>query len=65
MKQLGYTSCLADPDVWFRADTRPEDGFKYYSYMLLYVDDILAVHHDATTIIKEVDRFFKMKSGQS
>jgi hypothetical protein len=63
MKQLGYTSCMADPDVWFRADTRPDDGFQYYSYMLLYVDDILAIHHNATTIINEVDKFFKMKSG--
>ena len=63
MKQLGYTSCLANPDVWLRAETRPDDGFKYYSYILLYVDDILAVHHDAVSAIKEIDRFFMMKPG--
>jgi Reverse transcriptase (RNA-dependent DNA polymerase) len=63
MRQLGYTSCLADPDVWLRAETRPDDGFKYYLYMLLYIDDILAINHDAMSLINEVDRFFKMKAG--
>jgi Reverse transcriptase (RNA-dependent DNA polymerase) len=63
MRQLGYTSCMADPDVWLRAEPRPDDRFKYYSYLLLYADDILAINHDSTSVIKEIDRFFKMKSG--
>ena len=63
MKQLGYTSCMADPDVWYRAETRPEDSFKYYAYVLLYVDDILAVHHDGVAAIREIDKYFKMKPG--
>jgi hypothetical protein len=32
-------------------------------YLLLYVNDILAINHDATSVIKEIDRFLKMKSG--
>jgi hypothetical protein len=51
MRQLGYVSCLADPDVWLCPETRPDDGFKYYSYILLYVDDILAINHDAMALI--------------
>ena len=35
MRQLGYTSCKADPDVWMKPEIRPEDGFKYYAYALL------------------------------
>ena len=37
---LGFRSCLADPDVWFKATTK-EDGSKVYSYILVYTDDIL------------------------
>ena len=35
MSALGYTSCLADRDLWLKAEVRPEDGHKYYSYILL------------------------------
>ena len=63
MRHLGYKSCLADPDVWYKSETRPEDGFGYYSYMLLYVDDVLAIHHNAEEPLRELDRFFKMKEG--
>ena len=31
MRNLGYSSCLADPDLWFKEDTRPSDGLKYYA----------------------------------
>jgi hypothetical protein len=41
MPQMGYTSCKADPDLWYKAETRPDDNFKYYAYILCHVDDIL------------------------
>jgi hypothetical protein len=63
MKTLGYVPCQADPDVWFRPETRPKDGHQYYSYILLYVDDVLCVHHEALGMIKKIDRYFKMKPG--
>ncbi len=46
MHQMGYTSCKADPDLWYKAETRPADSFRYYAYILCNVDDILCVHHD-------------------
>ena len=36
---MGYTSCKADPDLWLKAVTRPEDNVHYYAYILCYVDD--------------------------
>jgi hypothetical protein len=30
-----------------KAETRPDDGVLYWSYILIYVDDILYVHHDS------------------
>ena len=43
--------------------TQLSDEFQYYAYLLLYVDDILAIHHDGESAIKEIGRFFKMKPG--
>jgi len=63
MRTLGYQPCLADPDLWYKSQVRPDDGFHYYSYMLLYVDDCLAIHHDATTALNDLDKFFMMKKG--
>jgi hypothetical protein len=28
MHQMGYTSCKADPDLWYKAETRPADNFR-------------------------------------
>jgi hypothetical protein len=43
--------------------TRPEDGFQYYAYVLICVDDILAVSHDALGDLNKIDLYFKMKKG--
>ncbi len=29
MHEMGYTSCKADPDLWLKAVTRPEDNVHY------------------------------------
>ena len=63
MRNLGYLSCLADPYFWFKKETRPSDGDKYYTYFLLYVDGCLVIHHSADTALHELDNFFKMKAG--
>ena len=35
------TICLSNPMV------RPDDGFFYHEYFLIYVDDVMVIHHDA------------------
>ena len=42
---LGYKSSIADPDVYLKPCKRP-DGTKYYSYLIIYVDDVLCIHHN-------------------
>ena len=61
MGTLGYKSCLADQDLWYKPMTR-DDGYQYYAYALLYVDDVLIVHHDGLSALREIDKFFKMKA---
>ena len=63
MRHLGYTSCLADPDLWYRPMVRPEGNNNYYSYVLLYVDDCLCICHDAEAEIHKIDKLFTMKKG--
>ena len=29
IKQMGYTSCLADSDLWIKVEVRPDDGEEY------------------------------------
>ena len=61
MKRLGYTPCLDDPDLWYKAEVIPDDGFEYYSYIICYVDDILVIHHDSLSILKRINSYFKLK----
>ena len=44
---LGFKPSAADPDVWMRPATKA-DGTMYYEYVLVYVDDILALSESLT-----------------
>ncbi len=61
MRQMGYTSCKANPDLWFKDKTRPDDNFKYYAYILCYVDNILVMHHDPMTILDKINGYMPLK----
>ena len=63
MKQMGYNSCLADPNLWMRSNTRKRDGLKYYEYALFYVDNVLAVEDDLEEFLKRVDKYLGLKPG--
>ncbi len=61
MRQMGYTSCKADPDLWYKAETRPADSFRYYPYILCYVDDILCVHHDPMSVLNLINGYMPLE----
>jgi hypothetical protein len=63
MDHLGWKPCLADQDLWMKEETRPDDGVKYWAYILIYVDDILCVHSDPGMSLAQIDKYFKMKPG--
>ena len=61
MSHLGFKSCPADPDVWMRPAEK-SDGTTYYEYVLLYVDDALAIGENAEKILREeIGRYFELK----
>jgi hypothetical protein len=61
MRDLGYQSCKADPDLWFKPETRPDDNVRYYFYILCYVDDILCIHHDTMTVLKRINKYLPLR----
>jgi hypothetical protein len=63
MKHLGWHPYRVDRDLWMKAETRPDDGVSYWAYILIYVDDILCVHHDPGSPLGNMDEYFKMKEG--
>ena len=62
LDEIGFRSSIADPDVWMRAAVKP-DGQKYYEYILVYVDDILCISHDAKAPMLAITRNFKFKKN--
>ena len=50
MEFLNFKSCLTDPNVWMRLAIK-SNGYTYYEYILLYVDDALVVSENAESIL--------------
>ena len=63
LDDLGFTSSLADPDVWMRAAVKP-NGDEYYEYLLMYVDDLLAVSINPRAVLEGIQGgTIKFKKG--
>jgi hypothetical protein len=60
LRELNFSSCLADPDVWLRT-ARRQNGETYYEYLLVYVDDLLAISEQPQAILNDVNTYFHLK----
>ena len=54
---MGFVSCLADPDVWMRPAVKT-NGDKYYEYLLVYTDDILAISVNSKELLAMLDQHY-------
>ena len=63
LDEMGFKSSIADPDVWLRPAIK-SDGEEYYEYILVYVDDILAISVKAREILQEVQKYVKFKNDK-
>jgi hypothetical protein len=61
MQHLGYTSCPANLDLWYKEVKQPVTGVLYCSYILIYVDDILCIHHEAMPALDKLGKYFTLK----
>ena len=64
LRSMDYTPTEADPDVWMKRAVKPS-GEEYYCYMLVYVDDVLHIHHDPTIDMKRLNEHYRLKEGVS
>jgi hypothetical protein len=62
LRDFGYKSCRANPDVWMRAKTKP-DGFQYWSYILVYTDDLLIIDHEPNIAMDYLASRYTLKPG--
>ena len=60
---IGYRSSKADNDVWMRPAVK-DNGFKYWEYILCYVDDILVLSHNPMQTMRNIGQKFKFKDDK-
>ena len=64
LKDMGFESTKADPDVYIRPATKP-CGFEYYEMLLVYVDDILCISHDTSLTEKALKATYRLKDDST
>lgn len=58
--KLGFKSCLADPDLWYKACI-DSNGNEYYAYILVYVDDLLIIDKEPQRFMTQIQADFTVK----
>ena len=59
IQNMGFKPSIADPDVYLREFAKP-DGFKYYQYILVYVDDVLIISHAPEEHLKVIAATYEL-----
>jgi hypothetical protein len=62
LREMGFTSSKADPDLWMRAAVKP-DGDKIYEYVISYVDDLIFQGLAPKEFMDELGKRFTLKPG--
>jgi hypothetical protein len=62
LREMGYVSSKADPDLWMRPDTKT-DGTEYYNYVICYVDDVAVTMEDPKEFMDALSKRFTLKVG--
>ena len=63
LDNMGVKSSTANLDVWMRPAIKI-DGEEYYEYILVYVDDIIAVSMKAREVMDKISTKFKFKNDK-
>ena len=61
MHHLVFLPCTADLYLWMKPFLWPDDGFNYYAYVLIYVENVMVIHHDIESVLWRIDKYFKLK----
>ena len=58
---LGFSTCIGADDTVYLQSYQDEDFNEYYSYLVVYVDDVLSIHKDPDKLIATVNRDYRLK----
>ena len=53
---------MADPDLWYKPSTDSQ-GNEYYSYILVYFDDLLIIDENPNKYMMMIKEKFKVKES--
>jgi len=59
---MDFVRSQGDPDVWMRPAVKPNASY-YYEYVLVYVDDLLAISLKAEDIMDGIKKVYPLKAG--
>ena len=57
--EMRFKPIIADPDAYRRANAKP-DGFMYYEYILVYVDDVLIISHSPQEHLERIKATYEL-----
>lgn len=60
LHDLDYQSSRADPDLWYKPKVKP-NGDEYYSFILVYVDDVLHFDHEPNILMEQLESIYRLK----
>jgi hypothetical protein len=63
LDEMGFKSSVADPDVWLRPASKA-DGEEYYEYIMMYVDNILAISETPLLIMEAIQDMVRFKNDK-
>ena len=61
MHHFGFLPCPSDLYPCMNPMVGPEYGFDYYAYVIIYVDNVMAIHHDAESLLWQIDKYLNLK----
>ena len=62
LRGLCYISPKTDTDIWLKAETK-HDGTEYHAYVLVYVNDLLHLHHNPDTFMDRLAEVYRLNYG--
>ena len=62
LREMGFISSKADPDLWMRPAIKP-NGDKIYEYVISYVDDLIFQGNDPKGFMTALGQHFTLKPG--
>ena len=57
MHHLELLWCPEYLDVWMETMVRPDEGFNYHAYVIICVDNLMCIHHDAESVFSGIDKY--------